>query len=373
MRGVSDQAGPEDAAFTQRLVDREAWYGPGGKPWARWSRAAIALGLVGLLAIAAANVAVNPRAEFPHRWYPPLVGDDPLEKLRAYRALDEPPSRIVLGSSRAAMLLPANATASGFNFAIPGGGLQDDRIAYDFVRSRQGAPDAVVLGLDAFQFSAQDYRDVAVHRSRAAPAMTGEGVAWSEWLETTAATLSPGYGLDTVRSLAFAHGGGYPEPARTTGPDGVMAWGQVDRRRAEGSYDLAAVMEENWATFKDRYAADKVPAAAVSAEADQFIERMLGDGVSVAVVLLPYHPALRDRLEATTFPALQEEALKVAVGLCGAGELEVFDFTDPAVPGVPPTEFYDGIHLAPEGARRVAAALGDPSLDLCRASGMASP
>jgi hypothetical protein len=349
---------PSGDSFVARLREPAAWYSPARRRWTGWLPAALAVAVLGLAAVAGANVAVNPRADFDGRWYPPLVGDDPLEKVDRYEALDTPPHRIVLGSSRAGMLPPSNATALGYNFAIPGGGLRDAALVYDFVVARQGPPQAVVLGLDSFQFSARDLKDVAVEHSKAGRILTDDQRSAAESVGLLAGTLAPGYAYDSLRSLRYAHLSGYPERSRYTGEDGVQVWSGVERQRALGTFDLAQRIDDNWEQgLEGRYAPDALPEENAVAVARDLVARMVADGVRVQVVLLPFHPDVRDRLDATeTFAPLHATALTVAREACGP-TVEAFDLTDPAVAGIEPSEFYDGTHLDPAGAAKAAAAL----------------
>jgi hypothetical protein len=361
---------PTSDSFVARLREREAWYAGPRQSWSPWVPAAGAIAVVALVAIAAVNVAVNPRADFGHRWYPPLVGDDPLEKLLAFEALEVPPERLVLGSSRAGMIPPSNTTVKGYNFAIPGGGLRDSALVYDYVANHGGPPEHVILGLDSFQMSAKDLRDVAIHRSKAAPRLTGEGSSVRETAALVVGTLTPAYAADTLRSLGYAHLNGYPERSRITAEDGVQVWTIVDRERTAGTYDQAAKVDENWRQgLEGRYGPEDVPDVQAIAVAEALIQRMVADGAQVQVVLLPFHPGIRDRLGATvTFGPLQQAALDVAMRSCPLG-IEVYDYTDPALIGIQPDQFYDAIHLAPDASATVAAALEAHRGGLCEVQG----
>lgn len=367
--GVEERRRDAGAPFVDLLRD-PSWSvagGTGPSAWRRWAPAVLMLALLALAAVAAANVVVNPRAEFPHRWYPPLVGDDPLEKMDGYQELDAAPQRIVLGSSRASLLPPSNATVAGYNFAIPGGGLRDARIAYEYVRREQGPPQHVVLVIDSFQLSAKDLRDVTVTRSQAEPELLGDGRTWAETGRLVLSTLDLHYSQDTARSLQYAHLTDYPEPSRTTAPDGVGVWTGVELQRAAGTFDLAARIEANWQEgLAGRYAPDALPDEEAIRFADQLVQDIAADGAQVQVVLLSFHPDIRPRLDATeTFAALQDAALGIAQRACAIPDVEAFDYSDPASIGIETTEFYDGTHLDPSGSAKAAAALEEGRGRLC--------
>jgi hypothetical protein len=334
----------------------------GGKAFAV---TAVLLALAGLAAAAATNILVDPRGEFPPDLFRPIVADTTAASLARFQERQGPLETLVLGSSRASLLPPG---PGGFNFAIQGGGLQDDRLVYEYVRANGPAPRRVVLGLDSFQLTARDLRDIGIRRSATAPEIMGEPLDVGGWASRVMETLAYDYALDSARDVYLTATSGFDDPFMEIAADGRTAWATDQELRDAGTFDLAPRLERSWRVhIGPRYPDDAVVDAAAVAEARSLIEEIRGDGVEVDVVLLPFHPEMMPHLEATpSFGPLQAAARQIGLDACGPGvSFSFYDFTELSSFGGVPDGFYDGYHMAPENSDLVAARMAAGEGDLC--------
>jgi hypothetical protein len=318
-------------------------------------------------AVVAANVVVNPRAEFPGEAYRPLVEDIPREKLALYRDA-APAGTILVGSSRAMPLPPAaTGDATAFNFAILGGSLRDDRLAYELVRREQGPPQRLVVGLDTFQL--MDLPDgrlwSEVLSSSAASQYAGGPLPAGRYLGPLHDTLSIGYLEDTVRALRYTYVDGYPDPANAFLANG-QGVRQVDDEVAAGTYDLDAAFEANWQRYLGNiYSPTSTASPTQLQELRNLVTRASADGAEVQVVLPPFYGKALDRLEAVEgFVRLHDQAREAMLALCAPG-VSFVDATEVEAFGGDPTGFYDGYHVTPANGALLLEAMGDGRGDEC--------
>lgn len=344
--------------------------GPGRTPGEarRFAAAALAVVLLGLATCSAAAVAVDPRGEFPGERYRPLVLDVPSAKLRLYEEA-APADALVLGSSRG-MPLPPDALPEerGFNFALLGGSLRDDRLAYDAAVRIGGPPQRLVIALDSFQLmrppEAGEWS--VVLDSASAPRYLGEPVPWTESLRALPSTLSASYARDVAKVLWYTHASGYPEGANAFRDDGLGLRPSVDAEIAAGTYDLDQAFERNWERYLGQIylpGAEELPGAAQGLA--DLVETARGDGAEVDVVLMPFWHGALERFEGNAeFARFQERAREVAVASCGPG-VHVFDYTEVHAFGGLPDGFYDGYHVTPENGALLLEAVAARRGDLC--------
>jgi hypothetical protein len=320
-----------------------------------------------LVAVLGLNVAVNPRGDFPHESYRPLVEDVPREKLLLYRQAS-PVGAIIVGSSRA-MPLPPGATGapSPFNFGILGASLLDDQLVYDTVVREQGSPALLVVVLDTFQLiELTDRTWSEILSSRASADYLGDQPALERYGGPLRDALSADYVRDTLRVLRLTYVDGYPEPASAFLPDGQGVRPKVDAAVAAGTYDLRAAFERNWDNYLGHIYVEGVePSPRQADKLATLVETARTDGVQVQVVLPPFHAWALERLEPDpVFQSFQRAALDAAMGLCADG-VRVFDYTAVERFGGDPDGFYDGYHVTPANGAVLLAAMRSGLGDLC--------
>lgn len=323
----------------------------------RFVAVALVLALAALAATAAANVAVNPRAEFAHRFVDPVVTEAPSEKAHALRRLAADPQVIVLGTSRGAALEPTFGGRSGFNMAIPGGNWADLEDAYRFAARERGTPEVVILALDSFQFSRLQYQTPYLPQSSAGAEIRGDRRGAGDWTELLAGTLSASYTWDSLRAIRFHELSSPPVPFFAYDERGVQGRPLQDQQRAAGTFDLAAEMETVWRNVEVRYPADAVVPRELAGDLVAFVAGLESQGVEVHVFLTAFQPDALARLRTMPgFVRLDAAARGVLPDLCAVGA-QVHDYTEVASWGGAPDGFYDAYHLTPENAARLRAAL----------------
>ena len=132
------------------------------------------LAATAILFLAAAGVfrIVDPRDDFGTGWFPVIIRDSRIEKMRLFSANPESSAiqGLVLGSSRAMKLSPAVLQAHTglkfFNFAVDSGRAEDDLAIPRWVRQQGARPALLVIGLDLEALHNDDVSDEELLKNR---------------------------------------------------------------------------------------------------------------------------------------------------------------------------------------------------------------
>lgn len=321
------------------------------------------------------TVAVDPRGEWGSPMgYQPLVLADPYQhKLDLYRAYgEEPPELVLLGSSRMATFDPDDwpgASANGsFNYGLSGAGGHDLEVVLRHLLADDEDLQTLVLNLDAF--SLLDGRRSTVLQSTAYDDLTGHPPPTQPLAGRLLASATARHVYESAEVLRRTHLTGYPEPHWTFDPDGLRHEPGTDRQRAAGTFDLDAVVADQYTPVQLRDFTGQ------TRDYDDDLAQRIADllrgallrGVEVHLLFPPYAPAALDRLETLPDPWQRIRQMTGSfLPLCGEG-LHLHDFTDGDALGLDPTGYYDGHHLTPENARLVLEAMAAGVGDLCSGS-----
>jgi hypothetical protein len=289
------------------------------------------------------------------------------------QSLREPPSVLVLGSSRMLQMhRPAWLASSFQNASVSGGSMLDLMALYHLYVQRPGpAPKVVLFGIDPWMLGdergldryalADVYRTArrALGLHPAPPAATSR---FGRTLDQLRVLVSPTYFQLALKYLAVTRG---QRPSLRATTDTVAA---DPIRRSDGSttYDAATRGRSQKAVDEEARAyaaADPIynlgGFSRIDTEAAQELAALLRDatrrGSCAVVVLMPYHPTVYHALATSARYSVaisvgsfvRKLALSVGVPVVG-------DY-DPAVAGLTAADFYDGMHVTEAVANRIAS------------------
>ncbi len=276
--------------------------------------------------------------------------------------IEPKPGTISLGSSRILQLTKEAARSdSFFNFGVTGGDVADVMGIFYYFEKIDAMPETVIIGLDPWHFrnDTMDFRSDKALYTEFLNDRLGYNIIYEEVDDSSSfeALYSPQYFQDNITFTTRDESG-------VNGPIPVVGdlYNQTTEVKcADGSllYDV---------NFRSRTAEERLPDALYQTENllymtdypemdtelldqfDKFFAYANELGVTIKIVLPPYHPATYDGVVAInaqdptryggffqTEPAIRE--------LCAKHGISVYGSYNPhAIEGITAANFYDGIH-----------------------------
>ena len=279
------------------------------------------------------------------------------------------PQTLVIGSSRAMTVGSAEIGASGVrNGAVSGANFLDVLGIYDLYAGRSGGPRSLLLGVDPWMFNANsgDARWVTISREAAAmltrlglPAPDRLAIARARAKRATT-LVSLDYFQQGVRELIQHHG--MPEsfvvasrdsnPTLTRKPDGSIVYGEDLRDLSEDDVARAAKAYAETSPIYQLGGFSRIDPTD-SVIFDRFVRAARKDGNDVTLFMAPYHPVVYDVLRKDERYAMVAKAEQVVREVGAAAGVRVCGSYDPAVVGLGPADFYDGMHARPAALGRI--------------------
>lgn len=318
-------------------------------------------------ALISLNVAVNPRGEFGTHGPQPLVVDDVSARARSLAALDGPPDRLVLGTSRSVSLgsdeLAPMGPGTTFNFAVSASHVHDALVIYRSLRGQGVTPDTVVYGVELDQFRPNRTTHSMVERAEALD-LDGTGASLVAQAEAWLGSLDEGYVWDSLRSLWYVTTG-YPDAQHVYEPDGSRMEAWIKAGLEQGEVDASAHFAERVDRNRQKLENTGPPAPDALAALDTLIAEARADGVTVELFLTPVHPDVLDGLAGTPYPASHAAFEAALIDRCAPG-VRVHDLHEIQRFGGDPDGFRDAWHYFGENGRKIGHAIAGGDQDLCQ-------
>lgn len=339
---------------------------PHGWTWRGVARLAFAGAVVWLL-LAGAVIGVNPRSEFPHAAFVPLLPNDVRTKLDAYHAFGDA-ELVVLGSSISTTMHPDDLrrifNRSAFNFALPNGIVKDTEAIAGYVLARPQGARMLIVGLEEDQLQASRR---SLDATRLAPELrpfVDDPITGLEALGGFPRRFDLGYLHDAGRAV-WLNAAGFPSPDRETGPDGFIEWRglEAERARVPPAFEerIAQQARGRLRFYEQLEEADPASLTALA----RVVEMALSLNATIHLVFNPLHPALLETVRlSTAFDEVHGRTLAALQALCRPG-VHLWDFVSIESFGGRPDDFLDATHATRENTARLAAKLTSPEGDLC--------
>lgn len=337
-------------------------------PPKRFCAVIVVLSITAWASVACLNFIVNPYAQYPVRWFKPLVQTSRAQKVLLMGQMSTPPEGLILGSSRVLKLEPdylqQKTTLSFFNAGMNYAKPEDYLAVLRHYHDQTGRlPRMVVLGLDVTSFSDANAVDARLlcqpELARQIPDVINFRDRYRRWQELLS-------WQQTKMSIQSARGhlsGGTGRPVTESyRPDGLLVYHEREAQIADGAYDFKAALDYNKREYKQLLA--EFPR--LSQRRCQLLEALVqlcrkGD-VQLVVFTTPMHPELVDYLSSTT--PLTERRTELVRYLQRAADRHHFQFHDlsdiQSFSGNA-SLFVDGIHPLEPNTRQMINRLLTPS------------
>lgn len=282
------------------------------------------------------------------------------------------PETLVLGSSRAMTVSSAEIGAPRVrNAAVSGANFFDVLGIYELYAGRKRVPHALVLGIDPWMFNANsgDTRWVSLSHEAGRmlerlglPAPNRPAVIRAR-AKRAATLVSLDYFQQAVRELirnrgspeSFLIATGDSNATLTRKPDGSIVYGEDLRHLSQDDVARAAKAYAETSPIYQLGGFSRIDPAD-SVVFDRFVRAARADGNDVTLLMAPYHPVVYDVLRKDDRYAMVAKAEQLVRSVGAAAGIRVCGSYDPAVVGLGPADFYDGMHARPAALGRMLRA-----------------
>ena len=324
--------------------------------------------VLGWLAIAALNVVVNPRGDFPTNYVRPLVVESDPSDGGADATFDAPgkgtlfaasgPNEtVILGSSTAMLyrtaILEERGDGSTFNLAVPDMMPERMLVTYRAMQEQGRLPASLVVALDYYMLTWPS--------ASAAGDTVSTGPRWSKSIgRAVLSTLSPGYLTDSLRSIWYALTD-YPTIEPLAGEKGdYHHLGYIEAGLERSAFDRTTALNSYLEGRGELYDHPLQPDHLASVA--RLLELAREDGVEVVVVFQPVHPQLA--LGVADSIKLHNQVVAELRRSCHDG-LVLLDYFDARASGWDLGHFYDAAHFDQEMSDQVLRRIAEGDEDLC--------
>jgi hypothetical protein len=289
------------------------------------------LTILGLVAVT--NYVVNPYA-----WYAPEVVQPQAQlshkiKVAQLQQALEPPPGLVLGSSRVMQVEPAYLQAkTGYAFYNAGvnAATAEDYLAMlrFYLNTFHQPPRTIVLGIDVEAFDSRP----ASSRLQQVPEL------WLTILDLISlrdrllllSKLLDWYQItSSIRSLIIHFSQRAPEPLSAFLPDGTIRYLDMEKQKANGTFDSSHEIAVGKVRKEQRFAAFHHLSRKRQDVLKAFLDLCREQHIELIVFLTPLHPEVLQHVsEKTEFLARHEEVKSLLYSLASIYLFPIFDFTD---------------------------------------------
>ncbi len=301
-------------------------------PPKRFCALILVLSITAWASVACLNFVVNPYAQYPVRWFKPLVQTSRAQKVALLGQMTTPPEGLILGSSRVLKLEPEylqeKTTLSFFNAGVNYAKPEDHLAVLRHYQAETGQlPRMVVLGLDVTAFSDANAVDARLfcqpELARQIPDVINFRDRYRRWQEL----LSWQQTKMSVQSLRRQLSGtDDAPPVESFRSDGVLVYHQREAQMADGAYDFQAALDYNKREYK-QLLADFPRLSRRRCQLFETLVQLCRSGeVQLVVFTTPMHPELVDYLTSTT--PLNERRTELIRYLQTAADRHRFQFHD---------------------------------------------
>ncbi|HVP43765.1 MAG TPA: hypothetical protein VMS96_10045 [Terriglobales bacterium] len=315
--------------------------------WRPFVRRFLGLLLGSLLAIVSMNFLVNPMGLYPPHWLPPVTWNTRTIKPELLQQARPKPQVMILGSSRSMQIAPAEVRQitglPTFNAAVDSAMAEDYYLMLRYAVERAGiAPKMVLLGVDVEAFHNARPVDDRVFEAEAFRELLPGHTFWA-WKMFYKLFVHQQTHL-ALRSLRIQLTGHFPLRDHFD-PDGYLHYGDYEKERATGHYDVNAKIQRNVAWYVERTAGY----TAISPERQKYLEELLqychDRNIKVVMWVTPLGPRLLETLGPRGYDQREREVLAMLQEEGAKYGAEVYDFSAVEKFGGDPRGFWDGAHM----------------------------
>lgn len=324
-----------------------AEHDPSTQLWRPFVRRFLGLFIGLLLGIALMNLFVNPMGLYPPHLLPPVTWNMRAIKPELLQQARPKPQVLILGSSRSMQISPAQVQKltgmPAFNAAVESAMAEDDYAMLRYAVERAGVtPRLVILGIDVEAFHDRlPIEDSALEAQAFRGFLPGDGFpAWKKFYKLFVVQQT----RLSLRSLRVQLTGHLPQ-RNYFDADGYLHYGEYERERATGHYDLDTKVQREIASYVARTAGY----TAISPERRKYLEELLQycheRGIKVVIWVTPLGPRVLASIGPRGYDQREREVLAMLRELGARYGDPVFEFSSVEKFGGDPDGFWDGAHM----------------------------
>jgi hypothetical protein len=273
---------------------------------------------------------------------------------------------IVLGSSRIMLFGTKYLGQNSFNHGVSGATLEDFISLFQLYQQSRHMPQKIFLGIDPWIFNTNNGQSRWLSLKKEYQAYHGvivDSVAealpvfkYVQFFEITYFQESLKKIINNfpakVGGLIVTHEKQNEELTRLS--DGTISYGrayreitldQVDGKAKEYINDSLYSIED----FNEM-------SADLRMEFEKFIDRLLQEGISLELILIPYHPTVYEYIKSSSKYKIVMEVETYIKSLTNKYEFSVTGSYDPASLNMDSSYFYDGMHINEKGVEKIILA-----------------
>jgi hypothetical protein len=318
------------------------------------------LTIIGLAIVASLNWLVDPFGHYQTGCFPVIVQASRAEKLNLLENHREPPSGLILGSSRVLKFEPEYLSEKTgltfFNAGVNHGRPADFLAIIRWYQQRwKTLPKMVVLGVDSASLCESIPLDARITTEPRLAQVIPEAITLKDSLAKYCDLVSMKQARSSLTSLsACIRGPRSGEPTEYFASDGRIVYRQREAQLRDGVYDFESALRYNEREFDQLYKSFHQISGSEAMYLVDTVRLLREHGTKVHIFLTPFHPAMIPTLtKQMHFEAREKETRQLLAMLamhCGAA---FSDLADQKNFEGDPAAFVDGIHPLEANTRRM--------------------
>ncbi len=309
----------------------------------------------------ATHWAVDPYENFGTGWMEPLTSSVRREKTESLAKLPEPPSVLILGSSRVMKMEPRYVDKKTgrrtFNLGVSSAMAEDYYVLLKYALSRNVPVEMILLGIDDETFRNGRDVDARLRKNPELAQFLDPSSPARGTLESITQAVSYRGLLDTIDCLRLNLVGFPPSNSSFDPASGFITYVKWESQIADGTFDLDSNIQSTKRTYLKRYDGFNELADWRKEYFRKFVDLCAENDVELCCFMTPLHPEVQEVL-AKESPLAQRRAEVVAFlnSFRGRRGFRFVDTSELASFGGDPQAYYDGAHAKESNMRLVADA-----------------
>lgn len=270
------------------------------------------------------------------------------------------PEIIILGSSRIMQVGQSYYGTKSFNNGVSGASIEDIIAIYQIYKENDTVVKKIVIGIDPWLFNENNGQSRWLSIKQDYDSFYGKNT--NNFIKNIpilkyAQLFSPSYFQASIKSLlktinnkVIPTGDKYNRTL-TRLTDGTITYGLEYRTRSETEINNAAIEYINGNIYSIENF--KEISETIRNDFEIFIKKILKEGVEIEFLLMPYHPIVWKHIDENRKYEKVKEVESFIYDCASKNNIKIIGSYDPEPFRLTSSDFYDGMHLSPDGIEKV--------------------